>query len=753
MADQSIALQGRYPDFSPVSTLQAANQFEAGQLANETSQTQLQRLQRVNQGEDIQARNQLIRDAAAHAQDAASWDAAMKAAAAKGAPEAQQYVGRYTPLLQQRLFESYAGAAPGQGPTGTASTGAAAPAGGSVAGGLGPEDLDRRFQNVPPEQMAGSLAKLNLISGALTGVRDPASWQAALQRLQAAGVPVGQYAQAPYSPLLVQQAYANIQPVRQYLQNRLTAANTGVPDPLVKNDTKTVSGVEYSVDPYKNTATPLTPPIQKVVPDAYDKNGRPLFYTEQGGLVPATGGVTVAEAARRTQGVENATGDPNARNPRSTAAGNGQFIEKTWLDTVKETRPELAKAMTDKQILMLRGDPQLAAEMTEALAKNNIAALSKAGLPVTTATVALAHRFGAADVTKLLNAAPNMPMEQLFPPKNGKDNPVLVANPDLVGKTAGQVARDVTRKVGNDPVEVPGEQQIFHKGDYDKPQLVELSTEKNKKLYPNGVVPEDVGGTDQVLAQQNKKTGQWFTADERRIPLDATGSKIIPESMAAGGGSRVGAQVMRILINAHDATSEIRNIAELPLSASSGWFAGRGQKPGLMNAVKEVLTEKVNPQEVQDFNTSMIGLGRAMAMLESGGLTISDTVMKQYDRLALNEGDTQLTKMRKLATMRQQTENALKGTMSSPFVGKAQREQINGLLKDLREAVPWTPQDVTKLQQAKNPTATMKDFAKSSGVASGFEPGKQYQDAKGNTAVYGGKNSAGKDIWQPVPQQ
>ena len=60
----------------------------------------------------------------------------MQQAVKRGAPEAAQYVGRYTPLLQQRLFESYAGAAPGSGTT--AATSAAAPAGGTVAGGLGP---------------------------------------------------------------------------------------------------------------------------------------------------------------------------------------------------------------------------------------------------------------------------------------------------------------------------------------------------------------------------------------------------------------------------------------------------------------------------------------------------------------------------------------------------------------------------------------------------------------------------------------
>lgn len=738
MADQSIALYTKTPDFSgfnPATPLAQATALEAGQTQLETSRTQLERLQRINQGEDIQARNQLIRDAAAHAQDPESWDAAMRQAAAKGAPEAQQYVGRYTPLLQQRLFESYAGAQPGASPG--AATGAAAPAGGSVAGGMGPEDLDRRFQNVPPERMAQSLTKLNLISDALTGVRDQASWQAALQKLQAAGIPTGQYAQAPYSPMLVQQAYANLQPVRQYLQNRLTASNTGVPDPLIKNDTKTVSGVEYSVDPYKNTATPLTPPVQKVVPDAYDKNGKPLFYTEQGGLVPATGGVTVAEAARRTQNIENATGNPNAKNPRSTAQGDGQFIDKTWLDTIKGARPDLAKSMNDKQLFMLRGDPQMSAKMTEALATNNIAALNKAGLPVTTATVALAHRFGAGDVTRLLNAAPNTPMEELFPPKNGKANPVMAANPDLAGKTAGQVAKDVARKVGNDPVAIDGDQQqFFHKGEFEGPKLVEIDDGK--------------GGTSRVLAQQNKRSGQWVTADEKRAPIDATNMIIIPESMGAGGGGRFAGQVMRVLNSAKGATSEIANIVSLPIESSTGWFGGRGQGPSLLSATKEVLANTVTSQEVQDFNTSMIGLSRHLATLETGGMQTNEALVKKFEGLALKEGDTYWTKMRKLGTMRQDAENAIESLLTSPLVGKKQIEFGQALIKDLQSAVPWTPNDVTRLHRAgdKNPGATIGTIGKQKGLGTqGFVEGQQYTDAKGARAKYLG---AGR--WQPVAE-
>ena len=637
----------------------------------------------------------------------------MRAAAKKGAPEAAQYVGRYTPLLQQRLFDSYAGAAPSQQSAGGGATSSPA----QTSSG----DMDRQFQNATPQQKGEILRQGDIFLRTLSTVKDQASQDQAAATLRAAGV-TDQALRGPYSGPNIVKLWNEVSQRNGYLQSQLSP---GAQAPLIKNDTKTVGGVEYSVDPYRGTAKPMTPPVQKVVPDAYDKNGNPLFYTEQGGLVPPGGGVSVAEAARRTQNVENDTGNPNAKNPRSTATGNGQFTEKTWLDTVKEVRPELAKSLNDKQLLALRDDPQLSAEMTEGLAKNNIEALSKAGLPVTTATVALAHRFGASDVTKLLNAAPKTPMEELFPPKDGKPNPVMAANPDLAGKTAGQVAQETARKVGNDPVEVPGQQQVFHKGQFDKPQLVETDDGK--------------GGTERVLAQQNNRTGQWVTADEKRTPIDGKNMVIIPESMGAGGGGRFAGQVMRILNSAKGSTSEISNLVQLPIGSSSGWFAGRGQGPSLLSATKEVLANAVTSQEVQDFNTSMIGMSRHLATLETGGMQTNESLVKKFEGLALKEGDSNWTKMRKLGTMRQDAENAIESLMTSPLIGKKQKEFAEALIKDLKSAVPWTPNDVTRLQREsdKNPQATIGDIGKKTGLGEqGRLEGHIYEDANGNKAKY-----------------
>jgi hypothetical protein len=455
--DNEVALQVKTPTppsvpvFDAATPLADAQKLESNQTALQAGQTQLQMQNRQNAGEDIQFRSQLIRDAASHALDADSWDAAMRNAAAKGAPEAQQYIGRYTPLLQQRLFDAYAG----QPPQGSAS--AASAAGGAAAS---PTDtLDRMYQNVSPAQMAQSLQKNNAILGVLATIKDQPSQDAAVARLSAMGIPAQQFFGQTYNPLQVVKLWNDTQQRAGYLQNRVAAATTGAPNPPVKTDMQVINGVGY--DPY--SGKPTTPPEAKKI--GTDDIGRDVFGVpdqsapggfrriDTGALSTGTsqpGGVSIAEAAKRLQPTENATGNPAATNPRSTAMGNSQFIDKTWLDTIKTARPELAKSLNDQQLLALRAEPAFNDAMTQELATQNAGGLTKAGLPVTTATIALAHHFGLGDATKILNASPDTPLDKVLSPS------VIDANPDLKGKTAGAYAQTIAKQVGNDRVNIGG---------------------------------------------------------------------------------------------------------------------------------------------------------------------------------------------------------------------------------------------------------------------------------------------------------
>lgn len=135
-------------------------------------------------------------------------------------------------------------------------------------------------------------------------------------------------------------------------------------------------------------------------------------------------------------------GDVNAKNPRSSAEGPGQFIDQTWLSLVKGTRPDLAEGKSDAEILALRKDPALSAQMVDAYAQQNAQALGADGLPTDPGTLYAAHVFGPAGAAALLKAPADAPVADVL----GQN--VVDANPNLAGKTAGEVRQWAANTIG-----------------------------------------------------------------------------------------------------------------------------------------------------------------------------------------------------------------------------------------------------------------------------------------------------------------
>lgn len=134
-------------------------------------------------------------------------------------------------------------------------------------------------------------------------------------------------------------------------------------------------------------------------------------------------------------------GDPYAKNPRSSASGPSQFIDSTWLSTIRTARPDLA-GKSDSELLALKTDPQLSREMTQAYANQNQAILSKNRLPVTDGNTYLAHFAGPGGAVKVLQADPSAPVGDILGPA------VVKANPFLARMTAGDLQAWASKKVG-----------------------------------------------------------------------------------------------------------------------------------------------------------------------------------------------------------------------------------------------------------------------------------------------------------------
>jgi hypothetical protein len=135
-----------------------------------------------------------------------------------------------------------------------------------------------------------------------------------------------------------------------------------------------------------------------------------------------TNSAAVNAVVERIIAVES-DGAPNAKNSRSSATGLGQFVNETWLDLIREYRPDLTKGRSESETLELRRETKLAREITTRLVERNATMLRQRGLPISAAAVYLAHFAGAAGAVAILSAS------------DSADAALVLAGADATGRT------------------------------------------------------------------------------------------------------------------------------------------------------------------------------------------------------------------------------------------------------------------------------------------------------------------------------
>ena len=151
--------------------------------------------------------------------------------------------------------------------------------------------------------------------------------------------------------------------------------------------------------------------------------------------------------------------DPNARAPRSTAEGLFQFVEQTWLGTLKEAGPKLGLGQFSKAIiqtrpghydvtdsnmrtaiLSLRSDPKISSLLAGALTQSNFDTLTQSlGRKPNNEDLYLAHLLGAQGAVEAIKQAelsPDRPASSIF-------NDAARSNPQLFFDRNGR-ARTIT---------------------------------------------------------------------------------------------------------------------------------------------------------------------------------------------------------------------------------------------------------------------------------------------------------------------
>jgi len=101
-------------------------------------------------------------------------------------------------------------------------------------------------------------------------------------------------------------------------------------------------------------------------------------------------------------------GRPYAKNTASSALGPFQFIESTFLDVVRRNFPALASGKTDADILALRTDVKISADVALIYTRENASTLGVKGIEATAANL------------RLENGINNLPIRPLAGIRGGK---------------------------------------------------------------------------------------------------------------------------------------------------------------------------------------------------------------------------------------------------------------------------------------------------------------------------------------------
>ena len=149
--------------------------------------------------------------------------------------------------------------------------------------------------------------------------------------------------------------------------------------------------------------------------------------------------------------VAESHGALDVRNKRSSAAGPAQFLDDTWLELIRATRPDLAKSHSRDELLALRTKPGLAREIAMRFAERNAAVLKRRGLPVTAGTLYLAHFAGPAGAAALLKAPDDADAAAVMAKADAsgktKREQIVKANPFLDKLNVADVKRWAERKM------------------------------------------------------------------------------------------------------------------------------------------------------------------------------------------------------------------------------------------------------------------------------------------------------------------
>lgn len=263
--------------------------------------------------------------------------------------------------------------------------------------------------------------------------------------------------------------------------------------------------------------------------------------------------------------------------------------------------------------------------------------------------------------------------------------------------------------------------------------------------------------TDKEKGGGTKKAPAGFEWDPQKPDelRPIAGGPKDPNSKPWSGREKVYAE--RIMGSAREGAADLANVVELPIGAGTSWLGKPHEGTSAVATTWSGLKNSVTPQEAQDYQVMVSGIQRNLSAIESMGLAPSGSLTNQMEAVVVKPGDSQLTKLRRLAQTRQIIERGLDTPLSDPAIPDVMKDAMRETISSVQKAVPFTQHDLTDLERRaeSNPKVTLQDVMKEKGLSkddkddskttkspplTNAQGWKLHKDAKGNMAYVGPNN-------------
>lgn len=221
---------------------------------------------------------------------------------------------------------------------------------------------------------------------------------------------------------------------------------------------------------------------------------------------PGIGAMTPPQGYLGRLSKRESGGNPRAQNPNSRASGTYQFLDRTW--------GELGMDPNQKN------DPNAQEVAIRKFTQQNAGILGKTlGREPNDSEMYMAHFFGPQGAVNVLQASPDLPINNIVRPE------VIQANPNLDGKTVGDVQAEIVRRFGlgrtwKQMGEAPVQGKVTQTDDLMRPEQV-LQRVQDQKAAGESKIKLQEGLAGNLLKQVEQIQAAGDSSDRKVRNLEA----------------------------------------------------------------------------------------------------------------------------------------------------------------------------------------------------------------------------------------